>query len=100
MTLQAEQVHVAQFQHVGIWSPVCQMARLAPVHFYRRVFEHKRPLLVRVALEADRILCRGSPHLFGFHCAVDVVAIAALDQPFIHPMMERHIELRFLLEMA
>ena len=61
---------------------------------------YKGPLLVRVALEADRILCRGSPHLFGFHRAVDVMAIAALDQPFIHAMMERHIELRFLLQMA
>jgi hypothetical protein len=29
-----------------------------------------------------------------------VVAIAALDQPFVHSMMERHIELGSLLEMA
>ena len=28
------------------------------------------------------------------------MAIAALDQPLVHPMMERHVELRFLLEMA
>jgi hypothetical protein len=31
---------------------------------------------------------------------VDVVAIAALNQPLIHSMMERHLELGPLLEMA
>ena len=29
-----------------------------------------------------------------------IVAIAALHQPFIHPMMERHVELGLLLEMT
>jgi len=100
VALQAQQVDVAELQHVRIWSTVGQMARLASIHLDGRVFEHKRPLLVDMALEADRILRGGSPHLFGFHRAVDVVAIAALDQPFIHAMMERHVELRFLLEMA
>ena len=100
MALQAEQVDVAQLQHVGIWSPVRQMARLAPVDLDRRMLVHKRPLLVRVAFEANRILRRGNAHLLGSYRAVHVVAIAALHQPFIHPMMERHIELRLLLEMA
>ena len=76
------------------------MARLASIHLHRRVLEHKRPLLVRVTFKANRILRGGSPHLFGFHRAVDVMAIAALDQPFIHAMMERHVELSFLLQMA
>ena len=85
---------------MGIRSTVCQMARLAPVHLYRCVFEHKRPLLVGVALETHRILRRRSPHLFGLHRAVYIVAIAALDQPFVDAMMKGHVELRFLLEMA
>src|SRR5208282_924151 len=76
------------------------MAGLASFDLDGSMLVHKRPLLVRVALEANRILRRGSPHLFGSHCAVHVVAIAALHQPFIHPVMKWHIELRFLLEMA
>ena len=79
MALQAQQVDVAQFQHVGIRSAMCQMARLASIHLDGRVFEHKRSLLVRVALEADSVLRGGSPHLVRLHRAVHVVAIAALD---------------------
>jgi hypothetical protein len=73
---------------------------LASIDLYRLVFKRKRSLFIGVALEADRILRGGSPHLFGSHRAVHVVAIAALDQPFIHAMMEWHVELGFLLEMA
>jgi hypothetical protein len=100
VALQAEQVDVAQFQHVGIWSTVRQVARLASIDLYGRMLEHKRPLLVRVTLEADRILRGGSLHLLGLDCAVRIVTVGALDQPFVHPMMERHVELGFLLEMA
>ena len=100
MALQAEQVHVAQFQHMGIGSTVRQMAGLTSVDLHRLVFEYKGALLVRVALEAHRVLRGRSPHLVGLYRAVHVVAIAALDQPFVHAMMERHVELRFLLEMA
>ena len=100
MALQTEQVDVAQFQHMGIGSTVRQMAGLTSVDLHRLVFEYKGALLVRVALEADRILRGRSSNLVGLYRAVDVVAIAALDQPFVHAMMERHVELRFLLEMA
>ena len=100
MALQAEQVDVAQFQHVGIGSTVRQMAGLTSVDLHRLVFENKGALLVRVALEAHRVLRGRSPHLVGLYRAVHVVAIAALDQPFVHAMMEWHVELGFLLEMA
>jgi hypothetical protein len=100
VALQAKQIDIAQFQQVGIWSAVRQMAGLATVGFCGLVLVHKRPLLIRVAFEANRILCGGSPHLLGLHRSVRIVAIAALDQAFIHAVMKRHIELRFLLEMA
>ena len=77
-----------------------QMAGLTSVDLHRLVFENKRSLLVRVAFEADRILRGRSPHLVGLYRSVHVVAIAALDQSFVHAMVERHVELRFLLEMA
>lgn len=56
MALQAEQVDVAQFQHMGIWSTVHQMAGLTSIDLYGLVLERKRPLLVRVALKANCIL--------------------------------------------
>jgi hypothetical protein len=76
------------------------MAGLATIHLYRLMFEHKRSLLVRVAREANRILRRGSPHLVGPHGTVRIVAVGALDEAFIHSMVERHIELGFLCKMA
>ena len=79
VALQAKQVDVAELQHVGIRSTVSQMARLASLDLYRGVLVDKRPLLVRVALKADRILGGRSSHLFRFHRAVHIVAIAALD---------------------
>src|SRR5580704_14182287 len=100
VALQAQQVHVAQLQHVRIGSAMHQVAGLAAVNLYRLVLEHKRPLLVRVALETHLILRGGSPHLPGLHRSMRIVAIGALNQSFINPMVERHVELRFLLEMA
>src|SRR5277367_7947 len=55
VALQTEQVHAAELQHVGIWSAVRQMARLAAFNLDGRMLEHERPLLVGVALEADRV---------------------------------------------
>ncbi len=100
MALQAKQVHVAQLEHVRIRSSVSQVAGLASIHFDRLMFEYERPLLVGVALEANSVLCGIRTHLLRLHSAVNVVAIAALDQAFIHAMMEGHVELGLLLEMA
>jgi hypothetical protein len=100
VALQAQQVDVAQFQHVRIWAAVRQMARLASIRLHRLVLEYKWPLLIRVALEANRVLCGGSSHLFRFHRPVRIVTVAALDQALIHAVVKWHIELCFLLEMA
>ncbi len=79
---------------------MCQVARPAAIDLYRRVFVDKRPLLIGVAFETDCVLRGGSHHLFGPRGAVRIVAIGALNESFIHSMMERHIELRLLLQMA
>ena len=100
MALQTEQVDVAQLEHVRIGAPVGQMAGVAAIGLDRLVLVDEWPLLVRVTFKADGILGRGSSHLFGLHCAVDVVAIAALDQALIHAVMEGHFELGLLLEVA
>ena len=100
MALQTEQVDVAQLKHMRIGTAVGEMAGLATVGLNGLVLKHKRPLLVRVAFEADLILRRGGAHLFWLHSAVYVVAITALDKSFVHTMMKGHFELSFLLKMA
>ena len=100
VALQAQQVYVAQLQHVGIRSAMHQMAGLATVNLYRLVLEHKRPLLVCVAREAHRILRGRRPYLLGPHCAVRVVAVSTLDEAFVHSMMEGHGEFGLLRQVA
>lgn len=100
MALQAEQVHVAQLQHVRIRSAVDHVAGLASIRLYGLVFEDERPLRIGVALEADDVLGWGRTHLLGFHGAVHVVAIATLDEAFVHAMTKGHVELSFLLQVA
>ena len=100
MALQAQQVDVAELQHVGIRSAVRQVARLASIDLDRRMLEDKRTLLINVAFEADRILRRGSSHLLRFDCAVRVVAIAALNQALVDAVVEGHFEFSFFIEVA
>ena len=70
------------------------------IDLHRRVLIHEWSLQIRMALETDRILGGRSSHLLRLHRTVHVVAIAALDQPFIYSMVERHVELGFLFQMA
>ena len=96
VALQAEQIYIAHLQHVRVWAAVGNVARLASLDFYRLVLEHIGPLLVGMALVADKILGGRGTHLLWFHRSVDVMTVATLNQTFIHPMVERHLELRFL----
>lgn len=100
VALQTEQIYVADLQHVRIRATVSNVARLASFDLYCLVLEHIRPLLVGMALEADKILSGRGTHLLGFHCAVDVMTVATLNQTFVHPMVKRHFKLRFLPKMA
>ena len=58
MALQAQQIDVAHSQHVRIGTSMGSMAGRAALDFYGLVLEHKRPLLVGVASEANRVLRR------------------------------------------
>ncbi len=77
-----------------------EVASRASLNLDRLVFENERSTLVAVALEANRILVRRRPKLAGYQCAVRIVAIAALDQPLFHAMMERLLEIGFLFGVA
>ena len=100
MTLQAERVRARGRQHARVRRTVREVASRTAFHLDRLVFENERSTLVAVALEANHVLIRRRPKLTSSQCAVRIVAIAALDQPFFHAMMERLLEIGFLFGMA
>jgi len=100
VALQAEKVHIADLQHVRVRAAVRQMARLASIHLDGLVLIDKRPLLFGVALKANLVLIRSEAYLLRASRPVHVVAIAALDEPFIDAVMEWHLELGLLREVA
>ena len=76
------------------------MARFAAFRLDRLMFEYERSLFVRVARVADRISRCRRAQLLADEPAVRVMAIRALHESFLHPMVEGHIELRLLVEMT
>lgn len=61
---------------------------------------HKRTRRLRVTLRADGILIGARLKQLGLECAVRIVAVSAIDQPFIHAMMKREIKCGFCICMA
>jgi len=62
---------------------------------YGRMLIDKRALFFRVALETNSILRRRGAELALHKPAMRIVAIVALNQPFVYPMMKRPVELLF-----
>ena len=100
MALQAEQIYIADSQHVNVCAPVRDVAGCASLDLHWFVLKDKGALLVGMASEANRVLCRCTPHLFGKDGAVNIMTVAALDESFVNAMMEGHLELRPLLQVA
>src|SRR5690242_1378962 len=76
------------------------MASDTPFRLYGRMLEYEWALLIAVAFKADQVFRTRRAQLPGQESAVRVVAIRALHQPFVHPVMKRAGELLFLVEMA
>jgi hypothetical protein len=53
------------------------------------MLKNERPLLVGMALDTNRVPTRQGPHLAEGGGAVDVVAVAALDEAFVDAMVIR-----------
>jgi hypothetical protein len=64
------------------------------------MFEDKRSLQVPMTPETGGVLGRGGSQGARQGASVHVVAVGALDQPFIHPMTERLAEVGLLLGVA
>ena len=76
------------------------VAAHATFGLHRGVLVDKRPARLRVALGADRILVCGRLQVVIPECSVNVMAIAALHQLFIHLVVEGHIERRLHVRVA
>jgi hypothetical protein len=61
---------------------------------------NKRSLFVGVALDTNRVPTRQGPHLAEGGGAVDVVAVAALDEAFVYAMVIRLREVGLRVDMA
>lgn len=97
MALQAEDIEVAGFEQMWIGGAMRGMACLTALWLVGLMFENEGPLLVGVAREADRIPRSGRPKLLPDEAAMSVMAIRALDIPFLDPVVEGHVELRLHL---
>lgn len=100
MALQAQQIHVAYLEHVGIRTTVRCVAGRATLNFHGFVLEDEWSLLVGMATKANCILRGGPPHLLGPNRAVRIVAITALHQSLVDAMVKWHLELSLLLRVA
>lgn len=60
---------------------------------HRRMFVHKRALLVCVTLEASRVCACRKSCLLQLETAVRIVAVAAFQRTFQHFVVERQVEL-------
>ena len=100
VALVAERVDGRHVQQPRVLGTVGSVATQTPLGLDRGVFIDERPARLGVAPGADHVLVRRGLHVVGSEGAVHVVAIAALDQAFVHLVVERHIECRLCIGMA
>jgi len=87
MALQAQEIDLTDTQETRIVRPVWSVATGASFGLYGYVFIYKRSLLVGVTFQANVISTGKSPDLSQGGCAVNVVAVAAVDEAFIHAVV-------------
>lgn len=100
VALVAQRGNRRHIQQPRILCAVRRMASGATFSLDRRVLERERPAHIRVALGADGVLVGRVSQVDQIECAVRVVAVSALDQAFVHPVVEGHVELPLLIGMA
>lgn len=94
VTLEAEQVHSADFQHPWVSRTVRTMTALTSLGFHRDMLVDERPLFVCVALVANLISTWQGADLTQVGSAVRIVAVAALDESFIDSVVIGPAEIR------
>ena len=100
MTLQAKHVHQAHFEQARIGGTVRRVATAAALGLHRHVLVNEGSLLVDMALVANRIPARQGPHLPKGGRAVGIVAVVALHQAFVDPVVKGFGKISFGCGMA
>lgn len=100
MALVAQRGNRRHIQQPRILRAVRRMASGATLSPDRSVLEREWPTHINVALGADGVLVGRGSQIDQIERAVRVMAVGALDQAFIHPVVNRQIELRFLVSVA
>jgi len=100
MALQTKRVHARPVDQSRIWPAVREVAGRAAFRLHYEVLIHKWSCSLAVALCANRIHLRRRSQVLAVECPMRVVAIRALHQPFLHLVVERHVELRLRLRMT
>ena len=100
VTLQAQNVQVAGLDQTWIRRSMWGVADYATLCLDRQVLENERSLFIRVAGVADRIPRGCRAKLLADESTMGIMTIGTLNEPFFHPMVERHVELRLDFLMA
>ena len=93
MALQAQQVHLAHPQIARVGRTVRRVTTATALRLDRYMLINERSLLVGMAFGTNRVPGRQSPHLPNGGRAMDVVAVATLDEAFVYSMMIRFREI-------
>lgn len=89
MALQAQQVYLADTQIARVGRTVWRVTTATALSLDRYMLKNERTLLVGMTFGADRVPGRHGPHLANGGGAMDIVAVAALDQTFVYSMVIR-----------
>jgi len=100
VALVAQLIDIGNIQQPCVLGAMRCVAAQATFRLHRGMFEHKRPTRLGVALGADHVLIGGGLDLIVAKGAVSVVAVAALHQAFIHPVVEGFRERRLDIGVA
>lgn len=100
MALQTKQIHLTDAQKTRVGRSVRGMATRTAFGLDRHVLVQERALFFRVAAEAGGITARRFANLPQARSAVRVMAVVALDEPFIHAVVIGPGKLRALVRVA
>ena len=94
MALVAQLIDIRHIQQAGVLRSVGRMAGEAAFSPDSSVLVNERSTRLGVALGADRVLIRSDLEIGGLERAMDVMAVVARHEAFIHLVVEGHRELR------
>lgn len=89
MALQAQQVHLVHSQETWVRGAMGCVATGATFRFHRYMLVHKRTARIGMALHASGIAAGQGLGLAERGSTVNVVAVAAMNQSFVHAMVIR-----------